>query len=239
MTAAPHKRLTRTALRDSVYEMLLDMLLSGGLAPGESVSIERMARALDVSPTPVREALVHLERTGLVAREALRGYRVAPPLTPQQISDLCRARLVLEVGAMAEEFQDLDTLIQHLKSAHRAHEDAADALEAMYRSGEIDFAVARRYFDADWAFHRALIHHTGNQYLKAMSDQLFPHIHRLRQAVRHGESDAAQAVAEHRAILDAIQRGDADDARAAMRRHLENVLERSIADERNLASRES
>ena len=60
----PPRRLTRTALRDSVYEMLLDMLLSGKFPPGTAVSIERMARDLDVSPTPVREALVHLDRTG-------------------------------------------------------------------------------------------------------------------------------------------------------------------------------
>ena len=67
--------IERRGLRDHVYDHILQLLLSGDAAPGERLSIDTIARQLDVSPTPVREAMVQLERTGLVTREALKGYR--------------------------------------------------------------------------------------------------------------------------------------------------------------------
>ena len=69
--------MERRGLRDAVYDRILDQLLRGETEAGGRLSIETLARELSVSATPVREALVQLERTGLVTREALRGYRVA------------------------------------------------------------------------------------------------------------------------------------------------------------------
>src|SRR5690606_5880841 len=71
--------LERRGLRDRVYDLILEMLLEGDVEPGSRLSIDTLAKQLDVSPTPVREAMVQLERTGLVTREVLKGYRVAPP----------------------------------------------------------------------------------------------------------------------------------------------------------------
>ena len=97
MSANPRmKPLERKVLRDTVYESLVDMLMSGTLAPGASLSIDGLASGLAVSPTPVREALVQLERTGLVFREPLRGYRVAPLLDTDQVAQLCDARAIVE-----------------------------------------------------------------------------------------------------------------------------------------------
>ena len=80
--------IERRGLRDHVYERILQLLLSGEAAPGARLSIDTIARQLNVSPTPVREAMVQLERTGLVTREALKGYRVAPPLGLAQLQEL-------------------------------------------------------------------------------------------------------------------------------------------------------
>src|SRR5690606_42041440 len=77
--------IERRGLRDRVYDRVLVLLLSDEIPPGARLSIETIARQLSVSPTPVREALVQLERTGPVTREALKGYRVAPPLTVDQL----------------------------------------------------------------------------------------------------------------------------------------------------------
>ncbi|MGO4492762.1 GntR family transcriptional regulator, partial [Arthrobacter sp. 2YAF22_2] len=67
--------VSRQVLADHVYEALLIALMDGRLEAGTPVSIDGMARELDVSPTPVREALARLESTGMVLRTALRGYR--------------------------------------------------------------------------------------------------------------------------------------------------------------------
>src|SRR6478752_6512748 len=88
--------ISRQVLADHVYEALLAALMDGRLEAGTPVSIDRMARELDVSPTPVREALARLESTGMVRRTALRGYRVAPLFTADELADLMDARLVIE-----------------------------------------------------------------------------------------------------------------------------------------------
>ena len=67
----PRITVERRALRDGVYDVLLELLLANGVAPGASLSIEGLARDLGVSPTPVREALGQLEHTGLVTRAPL------------------------------------------------------------------------------------------------------------------------------------------------------------------------
>ena len=91
--------IERRGLRDHVYERILQLLLSGEAVPGRRLSIDTIARQLEVKQTPVREALVQLERTGLVTREALRGYRVAPPLGLDQLRELFDARIMLETHA--------------------------------------------------------------------------------------------------------------------------------------------
>ena len=126
MSANPRmKPLERKVLRDTVYESLVDMLMSGTLAPGASLSIDGLASGLAVSPTPVREALVHLERTGLVFREPLRGYRVAPLLDTDQVAQLCDARAIVELGALELAFQNADDLAEDLAKALVAHAEVA------------------------------------------------------------------------------------------------------------------
>ena len=77
--------VSRQVLADHVYEELLASLMDGRLEPGTAVSIDGTARELDVSPTPVREALARLEHTGMVRRVALKGYRVAPVFTREDL----------------------------------------------------------------------------------------------------------------------------------------------------------
>jgi len=90
--ARPGFPVSRQVLADHVYEALLEWLMDGRLEPGAAVSIDGMARELDVSPTPVREALARLEHTGMVRRVALKGYRVAPVFTREDFAELMEAR---------------------------------------------------------------------------------------------------------------------------------------------------
>src|SRR5690606_32939295 len=113
--------IERRGLRDRVYERVLQLLLSGEVAPGARLSIDTLARQLDVSPTPVREAMVHLERTGLVTREALKGYRVAPPLGAAQLRELFDARLILETEAARMATPAGAVMLDELRAAEEEH----------------------------------------------------------------------------------------------------------------------
>lgn len=217
-------------LRDRVYDLILEMLTSGEVQPGTRLSIDSIARQLGVSQTPVREALVQLERTGLVTREALKGYRVAPPLGSAQISELFDARMVLEVGAVDLALNDVDGLVPDLRAAEARHEEVAQRVREARADGVVPLPLFREYFEADWGFHRAILERSGNRFLQEMADSVGTHLHRMRQSVMHGLTDVDEAVAEHNAIVAAFASDDPMTARAAMRRHIENVRARAIHD---------
>lgn len=88
--------INRQVLADHVHDEILESLMDGRLEPGASVSIDGTARELEVSPTPVREALARLEHTGLVRRVTLKGYRVAPLFSSEDFAQLMEARLAIE-----------------------------------------------------------------------------------------------------------------------------------------------
>lgn len=232
LTNAPPPQLSRKILRDDVYDTLLEMLLDSRVPAGSPLSIDGLARQLGVSPTPVREALVQLEHTGLVSRAALKGYRVAPPLSSEQMAELVDARMVVELAAMERAATRAAEVVPALRAAHARHAGVIAEMGALGDSGANRTAASmRRYFDADWGFHTVIMQTSGNRYLLQMLEGLGTHVHRLRQVVGHGVSDAEVALHEHAEILYALESGDPQDAVTAMRRHLQGVRTRALADE--------
>ena len=222
--------LRRQLLRDEVYDALLDMLLEQRLAPGGSLSIDGLARELGVSPTPVREALAFLEHTGLVTRTALKGYAVAPHPSVGQLEELVDARAVLETEALRRAATH-ESLLPQLRAAHAGHLAAATAMvEAWTPDAPPPASVMRGYFEADWAFHLAIVETSGNRYLHQMLEQLGTHLHRLVQSAGRGVTDWQAALGEHEEILLALEAGDAEAAVTAMADHLAGVRTRATAD---------
>ncbi|UFU03081.1 GntR family transcriptional regulator [Ruania suaedae] len=225
------QRAARRALRDEVYDALLELLVAGEWEPGTQLGIDALASRLDVSPTPIREALVQLESTGLVTRNALRGYKVAPPMDTGAIAELFDARVLLEVGALRHTPDGAwPELAQTL----------ADSLAGQRRQAELvtglsDVAGLRAYLAADRAFHDAILAATGNRYLQQMAGHIGIHGERLRQFVEQRHSDADLALAEHAAVLHAIDAGDREAAVAAMTAHLHGVRERTLRDAAGLS----
>jgi DNA-binding GntR family transcriptional regulator len=216
------RAVSREVLADHVYAELLASLMDGRLAPGAVVSIDGTARELDVSPTPVREALARLEHTGMVRRVALKGYRVAPVFTQEDFAELMEARLAIEPvnarlacerinqGGLAE----LEQAVEDLKSAPRGP----------------SFAEFKDYLEADERFHQLIARQTGNQFMEAAYAALGGQVQRFRLFGGVGITDADHAIAEHQAVLDAVSTGDPDKAAAAMADHIRKVRSRAIAD---------
>ncbi|MDO5661430.1 MAG: GntR family transcriptional regulator, partial [Brachybacterium sp.] len=183
----------RRVLRNDVERMIREQLLESRRQPGARIGIDGLARELEVSPTPVREAMVSLEQSGLVEYTALKGYVVAPHLTPEQIRDLVDARSVVEPAALSRAFARWGSLLEDLEAAQAAHEEI---LTRIRDSSEVDFALVREHFQADWGFHNTILRMAGNRYLQSMADGLGHHTHRMRQTWEGGvtDIDAEQAV---------------------------------------------
>ncbi|MFJ6538601.1 GntR family transcriptional regulator [Paenarthrobacter sp. NPDC091711] len=214
--------VSRQVLADHVYEALLEWLMDGRLEPGAAVSIDGMARELDVSPTPVREALARLEHTGMVRRVALKGYRVAPVFTREDFAELMEARLSIEpVNARLACTRMTPDGLDALKQA-------VEDLKTAPRGGS--FAEYRSYLEADERFHQLIAAQANNQFLLAAYNTLGGQIQRFRLFGGVGITDAEQAIAEHEAVLNAMTSGDPERAAAMMVDHVEKVRGRAMAD---------
>src|ERR1700761_3363710 len=112
-------------LSERVYRALLQMLVQGNLKRGAVLRIDLLAKALDVSPTPVREALARLAMTGLVQHATRKGYSSAPPMDQKQLKELVDARRLIEVAAIGRACENGgDIFVAELRQALRAQRTA-------------------------------------------------------------------------------------------------------------------
>lgn len=223
--------IERRMLTNQVYERILESIMSGELAGGQRIGMEAMARAFGVSATPVREALIALEKTRLVEREALNGFRVSEPASREELTQLLDARLMLEVTATALAEPHTEELLPALLDAQRRHRQASErVLSELRRSEASRVAVAADFYTSDREFHDVIFVAARNPYIREMYHGMGALLHRARQTVKRGVSDVYEAIEEHAAIVDAFESRQPGAPTEAMRTHIENVRVRSLAD---------
>ena len=195
------RRRRRGSLADEVVTYVRDLILAGSLKPGTKIDQDAIGEALDVSRSPVREALVILGREGLVEVTPRRGVSVAN-LTPDDIVDHYELFGVVAGRAAAMAAVSLkDDEIAQLSSIHERFEhDSGEDLSALNN-----------------AFHRVI-----NSAAPRRTRWLLQHLVRSVPARYYEfiEGWDAQAVQHHAVILEAITARDADGARKAMEEHL-------------------
>ncbi len=196
---------------------------------GARVNIDLVARQLNVSPTPVREALARLEMDGLVVKEPLRGYSVTPMLDTKNFNDLYDVRRLLEPFAArrAAERRDekvLRVLDRELAEMRRLVGTSGGSDEGTYH----DYTAFAPFALQDARFHEAIAGTSGNGLLSDTLRRLRSHL-RLYRLYHHYYTMAigAATVVEHESILAAIRDRDGAGAEAAMLLHINRSRERS------------
>ncbi|WP_180899691.1 GntR family transcriptional regulator [Martelella soudanensis] len=216
-------------MTEHVYHALLQMLVQGVLKRGSVLRIDLLAKTLDVSPTPVREALARLATTGLVQHEARRGYTIAPPLDRKQLAELMDARRLIEVAAIGRACENgCAAFLADLEKALDTQRKAVEAYQSQKDEGGED--LAWQVMVADLRFHHTIFENTGNRFIRVMSQALSAQLHRIRQSAQAGISDDRNALEEHEEILAALRTGDRAVAERAMEKHINNVERRSELD---------
>ncbi|MGP5220545.1 GntR family transcriptional regulator [Arthrobacter rhombi] len=218
------QNVKKTPMADRMYDVLLQQFMSGVRGAGQSLNIDALTREFDVSQTPLREALARLEHTGLVEREALRGYRVAPMMTRLEVQQLAEARLLLEpklaeYAALRVTDEFMSALRETIDDFHRSA-----ALADVETEG---FAL---YWRSDDRFHMLIAAQAGNPFLEKAYAALAGQIQRFRLFSKPGRTGARFAAPEHSAISDAIAAGDGIAAADAMRAHVVGATERLLAE---------
>lgn len=203
---------SRIRLVDEVVDVIRDRIYDGLYAPGEPIRQEQLAGELNVSRTPLREALRMLEREGLVKVAPGRGLRVVDA----DLSALIQAYEVREV---------IDGLAARLVARRRDGAVVGRLLDlAQWQRGMLDPWQPSGYTTSNIDFHRSIVEACGNEHLAAqlplvrMTSQIFTPL-RLLSVER-----AREAVAQHLRIAEAIDAGDEEAAETCARHHIRSTL---------------
>ena len=200
-------RLERT-LAERAYAMIHNAIATGALAPGDRLRIEELADLLDMSMTPIREALHRLEEVGLAEHTPHRGARVTQ-LSGGDLAELYEARLALEPLAVER------------AAAHFRPEAVTSALACLDREaaalGAGDIGEAWR---AHTDFHFTLYRESGSAWLMRLIEPLWQSSQRYRLRLKPLSLDLPRREGEHRSILEACSRHQPERARVEMWNHL-------------------
>lgn len=200
---------------DQARELIKGLIFEGTYEPGAWLKEAELSRKLEISRSPIREALHSLSNEGLITMVPNRGAFIPSP-SLKEILDLCEVRVALE--ALAARL-----------SAQRAHPAELDRLlaplEAMRRTIDEGYIPKILYpQDVDLEFHRGICELTGNPKLCEEVSEIYGQLRLIRLHVAFRPGRIERIYEEHVAIYKALKRGDPAEAESAMERHLQNAL---------------
>ncbi len=200
------------SLNEMAYDRIKEAIITLQFRPGQAISHRTLAEQLDISGTPIREALQELGWEGFIVRVPYKGTFVTH-IDPKDIEDTFQIRAELEAMAVRRVVAGLQPV------DHRILEAYIDEAERAYDAGD-----PQRCSFMGSQFHRFFIEHTGNQRLIGIFNNLDDHIRRFRSLSDAVDGRLGRSQAEHRRVFEAVTRGDAEGAAAAMRAHLDSAL---------------
>jgi GntR family transcriptional regulator of gluconate operon len=207
---------TPRSLADEAADVIREQILAGKFQRGQHLVEARIARELNVSRGPVRDAFKLLRSEGLVADEPRRGTFVVT-LTAKDVSDIYELRAALEWSAA------------RTVAAHRSDVEVAELSAVLDQMSD---AVTARDVQqvglADLAFHEALCRLSGNARIHAVFAQTVPALRTLLLVDQHLYS-GREIADQHRPILEAISAGDANLAAALVESHVRRAREQVLA----------
>jgi len=199
---------TANSLAEKVMDRIRIAVHTGQLSPGVLYSAYQIAEELKVSRSPVREALLRLAEVGVVRLERNRGFRIIVP-QPREIAEIFAIRLAIELPAVRRVARDADRqIIDQIRQE-------MDTLQRAALAGDEEVFSAQ-----DQRLHDLVLAAAGNARARTI-------VHDLRETTRllgATSADRSRSLfaiyAEHEPVVEAVTRGDADAAEAAMRWHL-------------------
>lgn len=200
----------RGGLADSVYMQLREWISSGTLEAGNRLREVEIAKHFGVSTTPVREALQRLQYDGLVESHPHRGASVAS-VEWAETHSLLVVRELLEVYAVRRAAQTYKT--HDFEEVHSILDQQATACT----QGDIP-----EFVRLDRDFHMSIIRMAGNEPLARITDQVHTQLQQARARIAGNRKGSLEAsLSQHRAVLEAIERGDVEGAESATHVHVQ------------------
>ena len=201
----------RQTLESTVFDRLETEILDGTLPSGTTLSEVKICERYGVSRTPVREAILLLEREGLVISSGMRGITVVG-MTDADIDDIYQIRIRTE--GLASRY-----MAEKPSAADRRELAEAVALQEFYT----ERGDAKKLRELDTRFHEIVYRASGSRVISGTLSGLHKQISLYREMAFLSPERAPRSVAEHKDILDAIMRNDGDAAEALTAGHIKNA----------------
>jgi DNA-binding GntR family transcriptional regulator len=201
-------------LADRAYRQLSRAILRNQLPAGTPLSVPELARRLNISRSPVREAVQRLIYDGLAANVPHRGAIVSE-IRPADFRGLLEVRQVLE--GLAARLATQRATDDDLRSLHDVLDDHARVHEVGDEPANVEL---------DTRFHTIIREVAGNDDLSTILGRIQGRAHLSRFTLWRAKSNTRDALAEHRAIFDAMASRDAEQAEYAARQHITNLIVR-------------
>jgi DNA-binding GntR family transcriptional regulator len=212
-------RPNRRVVTEWVIARLYELIFGGEIATGQQLVEGEITELLGVSRTPVREALMQLERDGIVKASRVTGRRVVAAFELEDIREIYLIRAALEGVAHAEAAERMTPEALAALAGVQAEMEAADPATPEGRA---------RQFDADLRFHELVCHIAALPRLQCELSGFWLQTRLLLyQLDAHGiypreDEELLAPRADHRATLGALGSGDRAKAASTVRRHLDN-----------------
>ena len=202
----------RRRLADEVYEQLVSGIMRGDIGTDDVLVQEKLAADMQISRTPVREALMRLEQEGVLEvsnRGSFRLYR----MDDQEIKELYQSRAAVE-GQCAR-----------ILAVRKDPFDIAALREVVVREEAIETHTAQAYFEANRNIHRAFVERAGNRFLLEMFDMLWGKAMAFHLFATIENVDLSKSLGAHMALVDVIASGDKTEALESVTAHIQDGFE--------------
>jgi DNA-binding GntR family transcriptional regulator len=207
--------ITRERLSADVHQELLGQIVQGRFAPGQKLKDGELAEELGVSRTPVREALLRLEREGFISSQKHLGFSVKC-LQESEILEVYPLVRLLECSALDSGAPPCPEKLRKLKELGLSlKQEGSDPL---------------RRIELDSAWHEALIEDNGNRHLMRILADLKRILLRYEYAFMQDEELVAESAAEHDAIASSLEGGDRRKAVRLLQAHWKRCADATLSD---------
>lgn len=201
-------KLTKESLKDKVYNLIKERIFKKEYHLNETLVIARLTEELEVSNSPIREALSHLSSEGLVNFEGSSKYKVVN-LSEEKLIEINEAVLILLSGGFETCLQEnrIELLVQLLDSAYQEHKKIYDNDE------EFDY----KYIETSLNFDRQIVVASGNTCLVNLFEYMFPML--VLASVYNKKTYKEKHMEEHSMILQSVKDKDPDRTRELLKLH--------------------
>jgi DNA-binding GntR family transcriptional regulator len=215
-------RIDTPKISELAYEILHEKIVSKEFAPGERLDLKTIEAQLDISRTPLKEALNRLAAEGLVEVVARSGTYVTDP-SADEIGESFDVRRALELHAVEVAIERASD-----EDIHRLRE-IIQTLDSLAAEQDRD-AIYPQYLNVDHRFHSELVNLAGNQRLTEAHTRENLHAQMARIRYRSSERELHVAQAEHERIIDALEARNADAVMAELDAHLRRAKRSLLTD---------